>query len=174
MRGRLHAAARTLQWLAVAAAVAACRPTPRPLEANRDACAYCRMTISDLRFGAEVITRTGKLHTFDSIDCLASFVHGLKPEDVAQVVVTDFRHPGAFITASQAVFVMDGAVASPMGRRLAAFAAGIDTTALRAEFGGRVLSWANVLALPPSAGHAGAANAATANADANFGASATP
>ena len=38
-----------------------------------DTCAYCRMTISDERFGGQFVTSKGKVHVFDSIECLAAF-----------------------------------------------------------------------------------------------------
>ncbi len=133
--------------LLLAFAAAGCRSSePRALVAGEDTCAYCRMSITDERFGAQVVTGTGKIHTFDSIECLAGFVVTLASETrVAGVYVTDFADPGTFVAAEQAVYIIDGHVDSPMGRRLIGFAADADTTALRATYGGRVLSWPAVL-----------------------------
>ena len=59
------------------ALLAACTEPPRALVAGRDACAYCRMTIDDPRFGALVRTAKGRLQTFDSIECAAAYVAAL-------------------------------------------------------------------------------------------------
>ncbi|HEU5219058.1 MAG TPA: hypothetical protein VFU23_10390 [Gemmatimonadales bacterium] len=57
--------------------VAACAAGgPRPIAYGKEACAFCRMTVSDPRFGAELVTTRGRVYTFDSIECLASYYLG--------------------------------------------------------------------------------------------------
>jgi copper chaperone NosL len=139
---------RSSRTVVVAAvlATAACAPAqPRALVAGEDSCAYCRMVITDLRFGAQAVTSTGKVQTFDSIECLAGYAASLGV-DTATVglYVSDFERPGSFVPADQAVYVAGGSLSSPMGRQLAAFAAGSDAGALRRAYGGDVLDWTEV------------------------------
>jgi copper chaperone NosL len=127
-------------------ATTACQRGPRPLVAGTDACDFCRMTISDVRFGAELMSRTGRVHTFDAIECLASFYLDAEArDDVRSVWVADFES-GRLVTADSAVFLQGGSLRSPMGRSLVAFAAGSDTQALVRQFGGSILSWSSLLA----------------------------
>lgn len=111
------------------------------------------MAISDARFGGAVMLTTGRQLTFDSIECLAGYLAaGTDPARIATVHVSDFDTQ-RLIDASTAVYMRGGSVRSPMGRELAAFAAGADTVALRARYAGEVMSWSDVqrIAAAPTA-----------------------
>ena len=144
-------AAPTAAVAAVAALLLASCGTagPRALVAGTDECAQCRMMITDPRFGAEVITRTGRVQTFDAIECAASYVAGADAGRVQSVWVSDFEHPGTWIAASEAVFVTGATVASPMGRSLLALAKRTNSAndvAITARYGGRLSDWQTLLA----------------------------
>jgi copper chaperone NosL len=108
--------------LAAFATLAACGTSkPEPIAYDSDACGTCRMQISDPRFGAELITRHGRVVKFDSIDCLVAFYkQATAAGDVGSVWVSDFQKPGTFIDATRARFVDLGAGRAPMGRGWAA------------------------------------------------------
>lgn len=126
---------------AVLMMLACSKGPPTPLVAGQDACEFCRMTITDARFGGEVVLSTGKRYAFDSIECLATFLATEPdPSHVTRVWVADFVQR-RLVDASSAVFVRGGSLRSPMGRELAAFGAGVDTAALRARYGGNLLQW---------------------------------
>lgn len=130
------------------ALLAACAEGPRALVAGQDACAYCRMTIDDPRFGALVRTAKGKLQTFDSIECAAAYVAALRDTERPQAVwVADFDAPARWVDAEQARYLHASRLRSPMGRELVAFSAIADTAHLLAAHGGRVMGWREVLAL---------------------------
>ena len=139
---------RTLA-LTLAASLVACAPRgPQPIAYGTESCDVCRMTISEPRFGAEVLTTTGKARKFDSIECLANYVLQARTEGtLASAWVTDYRQPGTFIAADSAVYLREAGPHSPMGMRLMAFAPGSDVAALVREFGGAPLSWPELLAL---------------------------
>ena len=130
--------------LLAAMGATACQRAPRALIAGTDACDYCRMTITDTRFGGEIQSSTGRIHTFDAIECLASFyLDAAKRNDVQGAWVTDFES-GRFVPVDSAAFLRDGSISSPMGRSLAAFAS--DAIAEAApKYGGHVLAWPDVL-----------------------------
>ena len=121
-------------------------PEPEPVVLNVDACDFCRMTISDSRFGGEVIMTTGRVHKFDAIECLAGFVRSAKPGSVRTAYVIDTQHPGTFIAAGSAGFLKGGFLRSPMGRSIVAFATPAAAEEQRAMLGGTPLSWAGVRA----------------------------
>jgi len=130
------------------ACIAGCTSGPRALRPGQDACEYCRMTIDDLRFGAMVLTARGRIHTFDSIECLSAYVAALPVgEPPRGVYVANHDQPAQWVDATQAIYVKSSRLHSPMGRQLAAFAREADRTALVAKYGGTALSWKEVMAL---------------------------
>lgn len=135
-----------LTMLAAAALVACGTPTPRPIALNEDACAYCRMTISDPRFGGEIVTRTGRVETFDSIECLASWVSATDASSIASIYVMDFDRPGRLVNATAAGFLRNFPVRGPMGHALAAFADPAAAERARARLGrGISITWRDIL-----------------------------
>ena len=130
--------------------IASCgRAGPRALIAGTDECAECRMMITDPRFGGEVISRTGRVQTFDAIECAASFVAAADEGTIQSVWVSDFEHPGTWIAATEALFVTGATVASPMGRSLLALTKrkdGANDMAITARYGGRLSDWKTLLA----------------------------
>jgi len=115
-----------------------------------ESCEVCRMAVTDPRYGGQARTRTGKLRTFDSIECLASYYASTARGDrePPQAWVGDFTRPGTLVRVDSARFLRTtGPRTSPMGRGLLAVGPAADLDALRRELGGTNLDWADVLAL---------------------------
>jgi len=134
---------------ALAVAAAACAPSgPRAIADAGRPCDYCRMTISDERFGGQLITRKGKVYVFDSIECLASFyVQQSATAEMSKVWVADYAHPGEWIPAASAAFARSEAHPSPMGLNLVSFSLTSDSAAVPRDFRAGAMSWPQVLAL---------------------------
>ena len=142
--------------LAISLAVSlSCARGPRALVVGEDSCDYCRMTITDPRYGGQVVTSRGRVLTFDAVECLASYVAETASPEIRSVHVSDYR-TRAMVRADDAVFIR-GTVQSPMGQGFVALVSPDSSLqAIRQEFGGEVLRWKDVLA-----------GARTANADAH-------
>jgi copper chaperone NosL len=136
-----------LAGIAAVFALGACDSSPRPIVYDRDACDYCRMTISDRRFGGQVVSAKRRVRTFDSIECLATFVVSQDGIDVPrQILVTDYDHPGVLVPAPGARFLrVSGPSSSPMAGGLVAFSPDADTAALQRRSGGELLTWNDVI-----------------------------
>ncbi len=132
--------------LAASLAVACRAAGPEPLRLNEDPCDFCRMTISDARFGGEAVTRAGRVYKFDSIECLAGWSRTVKDGAVAAMYVIDTQHPGVFVRADSAGFIKDGFMQSPMGKALVAFPSRKAALEQQTMLGGRVMTWAEVMA----------------------------
>jgi copper chaperone NosL len=144
---RWSLAARLLATLAFALLGAACSSGPVPIAYDQDACDYCRMQISDPRYGGELITRTGKVHKFDSIECLASFYATLQDSaTVRSLWVSDYRKPGTLIPAREALYIHHEGPGSPMGRGLLALQSDANTAGVLAP-AGDTLGWSVVVEL---------------------------
>ena len=124
-----------------------CSAEPSPLQYGKDSCYHCKMTLMDNRFGAEVVSKTGKVFKFDDANCLASFIHSgeLKPADISLCLITDFTSPGELIDAKTAYYVRSEQIKSPMASNIAAFGDDVSRESLNNEWQGENLSWDGVI-----------------------------
>jgi hypothetical protein len=86
------------------------------------------------------------VHQFDSIECLASYV-AAAPDAGASgfAYVSNFERPGHLLPVARATFVQRRTGSSPMAAGLLAVDADIDTATAQARFGGRTLTWRQVV-----------------------------
>lgn len=137
---------RAVPWaLAVAcSALLACQPAPEPIHFGEDICASCRMTISDPRFGAELVTRKGRVYKFDDLACLFTFEHSgvISAADIHSRWVIDFAQPGELRRVEECVFVYAPDLHSPMGLNVYATAQGHSDSDLPQ---GEKFSWTELL-----------------------------
>lgn len=104
------------------ALIAACVDTgPRPIRLNLDNCAFCMMTISDERFGAQTITSKGRVLMFDDISCLIAYQKEYTQVPFAASYIADYLAPHTLISTDAAFLVRGEAVRSPMRGNIAAF-----------------------------------------------------
>lgn len=103
----------------------ACESKPRgpvPLDAN-DACASCRMAISERRYAAELLDHEGNIYKFDDIACMLRFAHshGLQISNTT-FYVTDYANSKDWLDARNAYFTqLQSSVSSPMASGVVAF-----------------------------------------------------
>jgi len=141
---------KTLKIAAIimVALISACSRLPEPIQYGKDACTYCRMTIMDKRFAAEIITAKGKIFKFDAAECMADFLKE-KPEIAANkksiFLVSDFNHPGQFVDARKSFFLNDNSLASPMGGNLAAFSSKNSAKDIQKDTSAMIYNWSLLL-----------------------------
>jgi copper chaperone NosL len=117
-----------LRALFVLASFAACSPgVPRPadLDTRNDACANCRMAVSDARFAAQIAAPGDEPLFFDDIGCLREFLSRTTVEQDAVAYVAD-HHTKGWVVAARALYVRNEQVETPMGSHMLAFA-GLDS-----------------------------------------------
>jgi len=147
---RLAAVTLGAAALPTLAGVVACADKgPRAIAYGRDECAWCRMTVSDARFGAVLLTATGRQEVFDSVECLAAATLALDPSEQPRVMmrswVTDWLHPRALVQAPSARYLQNAGPGSPMGKGLQAFSSLANAEAEQRRSGGLLMSWDEVL-----------------------------
>ncbi len=96
---------------------------PRPIKYGSDACAHCRMTISDARFGTQLVSNKGRAYHFDDLQCMLAFVkNGQVPKsEVAEFYLPDFTGANALLPARQMFILKSESIKSPMRGDMAAF-----------------------------------------------------
>lgn len=125
----------------------ACETGPDPIRYGQDNCHHCKMTLTDKRFGAEVVTQKGKVYKFDDLNCLANFLKSgeVLPENIAQTLSIDFKKAGLFVPVQQAFFLQNEAIKSPMRADVACFSDQKNLDAVKAEIGGgKEMNWDGV------------------------------
>ncbi|WP_242920144.1 nitrous oxide reductase accessory protein NosL [Pontibacter liquoris] len=137
----------TLVWGICLWLLISCQVAPKPIAYGQVNCAHCNMTVSDSRFGAELVSAKGKVYTFDSAECLAAYLNDNpgKKKDAAYVLVTDFSNPKQLVDARKATFLQSAKLASPMGMSLTAFADNATAGQFRQQHQGRLLTWEQTL-----------------------------
>ena len=100
-----------------------CASGPRPLQYGVDACAFCKMTLMDKHFGAEIVTKKGKVYKLDDINCFVRFQQrgGPSPSEIAGRYLVDYSRKGAFVPAEKALFLQSDNLKTPMASGIAAF-----------------------------------------------------
>lgn len=103
--------------------LSSCSFDPDPIKIGIDNCHYCKMTISDNRFGAEIITVKGKVFKYDEIHCLQSeiFETDLTENAIKDIYFTDFCQPHNLRKKEDSFFLKSSSIKAPMGGNIGAF-----------------------------------------------------
>ncbi len=129
--------------------LSACSSGPEPIRYGKDNCHRCKMTLSDKRFGAEIITSKGKVYKFDDLNCVVAYLREEKivEKDLAQIVAVDFKKTGTFVDINKAFLLQHDAIKSPMRSDIACFSDKKDLESVKSELsGGKEMTWADVKA----------------------------
>ena len=108
--------------LALAAGCGGGAPEPVDIDTRNDACAWCRMAISDVRFAAQIVAPREEPHLFDDIGCLRDWLAGgAQHREGAVAWVADHR-TRAWVRATDATYARVPGLATPMASGLVAHA----------------------------------------------------
>lgn len=94
---------------------------PAALDTSNDACAWCRMAISDARFAAQLVAPGEEPRFFDDLGCLTTYLASHRAPPGAIAFVADHR-TRAWIRAAAAVYTRPPGLETPMGSHLIAHA----------------------------------------------------
>lgn len=117
-----------------------------PIRAGVDACAHCKMTISDLRFGCEFISKKGRAFKFDDLQCMSSFVKqdGVSKAEIETFYLPDFT-TNELSEAHQMHILHSEDLRSPMGGNYATFKMQADLKNAQDKFPGEVVKWEKLI-----------------------------
>lgn len=120
-----------------------CNTKPEPIQYGKTSCDYCKMTITDNRFGGEIVTTKSKRFKFDDDHCLLSFLNDgkMKRHEVAGIYFVNFNHPHDFIDTANAHFFQSPKFNSPMNGNIAAFSNEDSLVAALQIFNGNKITW---------------------------------
>jgi copper chaperone NosL len=124
-----------------------CSTEPEPLKYGTDVCYFCKMTLVDQKFGAELITRKGKVYKFDDLNCFLNFYNSGEEaeDDFSSRLVVDYSNPGNLIPAREAFYLKSAEIRSPMNGNVAAFESKASMDTFKKQWKGIYLAWGEVV-----------------------------
>lgn len=126
-----------------------CSTGPEAIRFGQDSCTNCKMTLSDKRFGAEIVTKKGKVFKFDDLNCLVAYLKksGINEQDIAQILTVDFKKTALLIDIQKAYFLQNEGLKSPMRGDVASFSSQSDLDGVKTTIGGgKEMTWPEVKA----------------------------
>lgn len=112
-----------------------------PIEYGTDQCAYCRMTISNPRFGAELITDKRRILMYDAAECMVNQLNK-DPVPYSKLYAVPYNQPKKLLPVEDLRFLISPDFRSPMGADLTAYS---DTTNLATRYHQDLISWEELL-----------------------------
>lgn len=121
----------------------ACSQQSEPINYGKDACHTCKMTIIDKKFGAEIVTRKGKIYKFDDLVCLVSFIktNAISNEEINNKLIIDYQKENNFLNAEQSVYFVSDDLHSPMNGNAAAFSEKAEAQKFQNGKKGIIMDW---------------------------------
>ncbi len=134
---------RILLIVILAALTYGCTVEPEPLAYGTDMCYTCKMTLMDPKFGAEIVTKKGKVYKFDDVNCMLNLYHSDfdSQGDIAHLLVINFAQPNQFIDATNSWYLKSELIRSPMASGIAAFANQEEYSTYKKEWKAILMSW---------------------------------
>jgi len=119
---------------------------PVPVKPGVDNCTFCQMTVTDLRYVSEIVTKKGKVFKFDDPGCLISYLHSneITQPEVGDIYFADFTNGHPFIKANEAVFFHSDSLHTPMNGNIAAFSKEEAVKEIMKNYQGKVMQWSDI------------------------------
>lgn len=120
-----------------------CSSEPEPIRVGIDNCRYCKMTISDNKYGNEVTTKKGKVYKYDDSKCLFLDISegGIVKSNIKDIYFVDFCSAHQLIKATNGFFIKSDGLKAPMGGNIAAFSSIDSLKVYINQLGGEEIIW---------------------------------
>ena len=127
----------------LSATLGSCNAGPEPIKPGVDNCYSCKMTVSDSRFGAELVTVKGKVYKFDDAHCIISYIKtkAIEPAAIKDIYFSNFCSTHQLINVNKLSFLKADALRSPMGGNIAAFDNRDSLLQVQQRVAGTIVNW---------------------------------
>mgnify|MGYP003607980446 FL=1 len=116
-----------------------------PIKLNSDACEFCKMKISDGKFGAELITNKGRIYKFDDMHCMISYHKENLTTNIQSFYIHDFSQNNILIPAETAFYVKGGEINSPMRGNIIAVKTEEEANKVIEKYKANPTSWSEII-----------------------------
>lgn len=142
---RFSKTSKALPFLFVLFFISACSgPKTERIKINRDHCDFCKMTISNGQFAAEVKTSKGRFYKFDDIVCMTGYIKENTNVKFNSYYVNDFMQRNELINAENAFYLKSDEFVSPMGGNIAAFMSKEAAQSMIEKYHAVAISWKEI------------------------------
>jgi copper chaperone NosL len=122
-----------------------CKPDePVVIQPKEKNCEHCKMSIVDMRFDSQFVTKKGKRYFFDSIECMGHYINE-KPIETHKIWVKDYSNSKSFTEAEASHFLKSKKIISPMGENLSAYSSLEDRSKFKTDMTDLEMNWQEVL-----------------------------
>lgn len=137
------AAAKTAVTMGFLFILNSCSVGPEAIIPGSDHCYFCKMVVSDNRYGGEILTTKGKVYKFDDQKCLTSFIESgeLDVKEIRDVYFTDFSGGHQLIKSADAHLLQSDVFRGPMNGNTVAFTDKDSLKKFEQLYHGRKLTW---------------------------------
>jgi len=116
-----------------------------PIKLNTDNCDFCKMSIADGKYGAELITQKGRVYKFDDIMCMANYTKENANIKMKAFYVNDFAQDNNLIPAETAFFLSGGDIQSPMNGGIIAFSNENEAIEFGTKLHAKPIAWNTII-----------------------------
>jgi copper chaperone NosL len=133
-------------FLGIPVLLISCSHGPEPLQYGKDECYFCKMGFVDPRFGAEIVTKKGRVYKFDDLVCMIRYLKSgmITGQEIDQKVVLNYNKQNDFIDADKASYLISPAFQTPMNSNAGAFSSPGEAQKIQAEKQGNIVNWASL------------------------------
>lgn len=114
---------------------------PQPIQLNIDSCDYCKMTIANSQFSAELITQKGRCYKFDDLACMIQFAQSNTVVPYRAFYVNDYLKANHLMAVEKAYLLKGGSISSPMRGNFAAFADEAHQKKMAQQLHAQLMNW---------------------------------
>ena len=126
-------------------ALISCNKGPKEIAYGEQECHFCRMTIVDKQYAAQIVNGKGKSYNFDAAECMINYTKGIDKDKVSLQLVTDYNNPENLIEVENATFIISAEMPSPMGANLTAVSSMEEADLLLKDKSGEIYNWEELL-----------------------------
>ena len=127
--------------------LSSCQVKVEDIRFGEDQCHFCKMVISDPKFGSELVTEKGKVYKFDAAECMVSYLKNASDiqQEYAFVTAVAYDTPHELHDVNELIFLISPEIPSPMGAFLSAYESEEVAYDKQKENGGSLYNWKEVL-----------------------------
>lgn len=134
-----------LAIIVIAVFFISCSKEPVPFDMGKDVCEHCKMTIVDPKWGAQLITSTGKNYKYDVIECMILHEKTLEAKKVHSKWTINYLNNEQFIKVEDAIYVRSLEFNSPMGLNAISLSKDEEISQLKLQNTPEKLKWNQLL-----------------------------
>ena len=116
-----------------------------PIKLNSDGCDFCKMKISDGKFGAELITSKGRIYKFDDMHCMINYHKENKNVQIHSFYIHDYNQNNVLIPAETAFYIKGGEINSPMHGNIIAVKTNEESQIVAQKLKANPISWQEII-----------------------------